>query len=119
MRSILTVMKAASYNVNSIILRKINQTMLLGNSSRPISTQISFKWFWFPSSMERISQTFIKQAVNFLENFCIVFMPVKVVFPSIFSPCESERLRLFLVLCFVVHCGSIPCFGHDQLLAVQ
>ena len=63
----------------------INQSMLVGYSSRPISRKSVLKRLWLADALIWfIARNILKQLVNLTQYFAIILLPVEVILPSPF-----------------------------------
>lgn len=66
----------------------INQAMFASDAARPPSGENIFKGLWFPEPLKRITRDVFDEIIDGLENFCVLFLPLNVFFPSYLSPSD-------------------------------
>jgi hypothetical protein len=79
-------MESALHDQKTIALDPIDKAMLLSDPSGPPAFQIFLEWLRLTDSRKWIPQGIPDQFVDSLEDFTVILLPVKVVFPAIGEP---------------------------------
>ena len=79
-------MESALHDQKTISLNPIDKTMLLSDPSGPPTFQIFFEWLRLTDSRKWTPQGIPDEFVYSLEDFTVILLPVKVVFPAVGEP---------------------------------
>ena len=61
----------------------LNQSVLAGNTPRPISFQIILQWLGFSQALKRIPDDIFQQCTDLFGHFFVVIQPIPTVLPGI------------------------------------
>jgi hypothetical protein len=75
-------MKSARDDDQYIRGNSVDQSVLVGNSSRPMACQVSFERFGFADSVERRTTGLLDQQIDSLEQLSVVVLKPQVIVPS-------------------------------------
>ena len=63
----------------------VHDSMFIANPAGPISSQCVFQRLRFANAFERLSRNVTDKKVYPFERFLVCFLPIQIVFPSIFG----------------------------------
>jgi hypothetical protein len=85
-RNSVIVMESALQDQKTLALNLIDEAMLLSDPSGPPTFQIFFEWLRLTDSRKWIPRGIPDEFVYSLEDFTVILLPVKVVFPTVREP---------------------------------
>ena len=85
-RNSVIVMESALQDQKTLALNLIDEAMLLSDPSGPPTVQIFFEWLRLTDSRKWIPRGIPDKFVYSLEDFTVILLPVKVVFPTVREP---------------------------------
>ena len=84
------VVESALHDHEALAIHSIDESVLLGDSSRPPAFEIVFERLRFAYSGKGIPQRITDDFIDPMKNFAIAFLPVEIVFPAVGQPGQSH-----------------------------
>lgn len=95
---LLMIMSSARINQNHFFSYFINNSVFIGDSSRPAAGKFMFQRFWLSNAFKRRAFYIIDEFFNFFVDFLIVFAPIVVFFESCICKADNHKLSKETVL---------------------